>query len=93
MGETMSSPLAVTLYRIFGMDGFSAYDVASHADRDAELAAAIEATVPRCRYKSGWKEGRFQTKSIEMVLRRSKELNLQQYDHNYYRFWLRANPL
>jgi hypothetical protein len=89
----MSSTLAVTLYRIFGMDGFSAYDVARQAGRDAELAAAIEEAVPNCRYRSGWNKGRFKPQPIGAALGRSSELNRQWYDSNYYTFSLRANPL
>jgi hypothetical protein len=81
------------LARKFGRERFDASDVAIEAGHNKQLAAAIEAAVPRCRYKSEYHHEfdvcGFNYKAIEMELRRltgnGKPLWSTGHDHRSFR--------
>jgi hypothetical protein len=81
------------LARKFGRERFDASDVAIEAGHNQRLAVAIEAAVPRCRYKSGYHHEfvvcGFNYKAIEMELRRltgkRKPLWSTGHDHRSFR--------
>jgi hypothetical protein len=54
---TMRPALITELRRIFGPDTFDGVDVWAAAHRDQSLAAAIDAEIPRSRYRSGSPQG------------------------------------
>jgi hypothetical protein len=82
--------LIANLGRIFEARAFDATDVWCEANNDTRLAAAIDAEVPRCRYRSGWKRGELNIRAIRMALRRSKGLRTIRHDGDYYAFRVRA---
>jgi hypothetical protein len=62
--------LTEALFEHFGTQTFDATNVWIKAQDNPELAAAIEAEVPRARYKHGYKSGRLNIRAIHMALRR-----------------------
>lgn len=77
--------LIANLERVFGSKEFDATDVWWEAHGiygDKQLAAAIDAEVPRARYLSGWKRGVHNVRAIRTALRRSKNPRLRTVRHS-----------
>jgi hypothetical protein len=66
--------LIANLERVFGSKEFDATEVWREARHDQQLAAAIDAEVPRSRYKSGLFKGGLNCRAIRGALKRSKGL-------------------
>lgn len=62
--------LLSALASAFGRDRFDATDVVIKARVDQNLASALDAAVSNCRYKSGWRRGRFCTARIRNHFKR-----------------------
>lgn len=66
---TTETQLLTALAVAFGADKFDATDVVIKAGLDRWLAAALDAAIADCRYRSGWRRGRFRTLRIRTSLR------------------------
>lgn len=87
-----NNDLVANLQRVFGSKEFDATDVwcAAHsAGGDAQLAAAIDAEVPKARYLSGWKRGEHNVHAIRRALKHSRSLRTLRHGGGYYSFRLR----
>ena len=62
--------LVQELQRVFGTRNFDATDAWVELHNDPELTAAIDAEVPRARYKSGLHRGEVNRRALRMALRR-----------------------
>src|SRR5688500_3958978 len=62
--------LLAALAIAFGHERFDATDLVIKADDDRSLAAALDAWLPTCRYRSGWQRGRFRVDFLRRNLRR-----------------------
>ena len=92
-GERLSQelPLIAVLKRIFGGEPFDATHVWAKSFHHPALAAALDAEVPRPRYKSGYKKGRFNTRAIRTALRRLDGLEVRHHASvNYWIFRVKA---
>ena len=70
----------------FGREVFDATDVWAHAVSNPMLCAAIDAEVPRARYKSG----ELNTRAIRLALRRLDSLYVHHVTrHDYWSFRIR----
>jgi hypothetical protein len=73
------------LARLFGSEAFDATDVWALATRNADLAAAIDAEVPRARHKDRRRAGELNVRAIRMALRRLRGLTSVT-SHHYWSF-------
>src|SRR5262249_33348294 len=79
--------LIEALEQVFRGEPFDATDVWSKSFHHPALKAALDAEVPRARYKSGYKAGRFNTRAIRMALRRLDGLEVRHHaGGNYWVF-------
>jgi hypothetical protein len=89
--ELVQLPLIEVLKQIFEGEPFDATDVWSKSFHHPALEAALDAEVPRPRYKSGYKKGRFNTRAIRMALRHLDGLEVRHHASvDYWTFRVKA---
>jgi hypothetical protein len=83
--------LIEALEQIFGDEPFDATDVWSKSFHHPALEAALDAEVPRARYKSKYRAGSFNTCAIRKALRHLDGLEVRHHANvNYWVFRVKA---
>jgi hypothetical protein len=69
MTPEQERPLIDAITAAFGTNKFDTTSIICKASHDAALAAAIEAVIPNCRYRSGYRRFRLRERAVRRVLK------------------------
>ena len=84
LSDQQQKTLLAALWVAIGSRAFDTMSVIGEADFQPDLMTAIEAVVPDCRYRSGYKRGRLRDRPLRAVLTVLAE---QYFDTDVYGWW------